>query len=200
MRYANGRKESTRQAIIEAAGRRLKLDGVDGSGVTTLMNDAGLTNGAFYAHFSSKDELIASAIADQLAQQRATLRSVADDRDGVEAFVRRYLSAEHRDDRSNGCPSAALLNEVARCSDTVRAAYSSGVTAIIDDIAVVLDPDNRAPADGRTWNLIVSLIGTLQMARAIVDPYLSDAILQYGIDHAISLLGAITRVSHHDEE
>ena len=187
-RYGHDRKESTRHAIVAAAGRRLKLDGIDGSGVTTLMKDAGLTNGAFYAHFSSKDELVATAIADQLARQRATLRAVATDRDGVEAFVRFYLSAEHRDDRGEGCPSAALLDEVARCSVTARAAYSAGVTAIIDDIATVLDPDNPASADGRTWTLIVSLIGTLQMARAILDPQLSDAVLEHGIIHAMTLI------------
>ena len=79
-RYGHDRKESTRHAIVAAAGRRLKLDGIDGSGVTTLMKDAGLTNGAFYAHFSSKDELVATAIADQLARQRTTLRAVATDR------------------------------------------------------------------------------------------------------------------------
>ena len=152
------------------------------------MKDAGLTNGALYAHFSSKDELVATAIADQLARQRATLRAVATDRDGVEAFVRFYLSAEHRDDRSEGCPSAALLSEVARCSVIARAAYSAGVTAIIDDIASVLDPDNPASVDGRTWTLIVSLIGTLQMARAILDPDLSDAVLDHGIIHAMTLI------------
>ena len=187
-RYGRDRKVSTRRAIVEAAGRRLKLDGIDGSGVTTLMHDAGLTNGAFYTHFSSKDELVTTAIADQLARQRATLRAVATDRDGVEAFVRFYLSAAHRDDRSEGCPSAALLDEVARCSVTARAVYSAGVTAIIDDIAAVLDPNNPTCANGRAWVLIVSLIGTLQMARAVLDPGLSDAVLEHGIVHAMTLI------------
>ena len=119
-RYGRDHKQSTRRTIVEASGRRFKLDGIDGSGVATLMKDAGLTNGAFYAHFSSKDELVATTIADQLAQQRATLRAVAVDRDGVEAFVRFYLSPEQRDDRGGGCPSAALLDEIARCSDAAR--------------------------------------------------------------------------------
>ena len=54
-RYGTEHKQATRQRIIETAGRRLKRDGIDGSGVATLMADAGLTNGAFYAHFPSKD-------------------------------------------------------------------------------------------------------------------------------------------------
>ena len=96
-RYGKDHKATTRRAIVEASGRRFKLDGIDGSGVATLMKDAGLTNGAFYAHFASKDELVAATIADQLASQRNTLRTVATDRAGVAAFVRSYLSPAQRD-------------------------------------------------------------------------------------------------------
>ena len=65
-RYGKEHKELSRRRIIEAAGERLKRDGIDGSGVSGLMADAGLTNGAFYNHFASKDDLVATAIADQL--------------------------------------------------------------------------------------------------------------------------------------
>ena len=188
-RYARDHKATTRRAIVEASGRRFKLDGIDGAGVATLMKDAGLTNGAFYAHFSSKDDLVAATIADQLALQRATLQAVAVDRVGVEAFVRSYLSPEQRDVRGNGCPSAALLDEVARCSAATRAAYTAGLIAMVDDIAAVLAPDNPASAQRRTWSTVVLLIGTVQMARALDDPNLSDAVLEHGIDSALRLLG-----------
>ena len=69
-RYGKDHKATTRRAIVEASGRRFKLDGIDGSGVATLMKDAGLTNGAVYAHFGSKDELVAATIADQLASHQ----------------------------------------------------------------------------------------------------------------------------------
>ena len=69
-RYGKEHKEATRRRIIEAAGRRFKRDGIDGSGIATLMADAGLTNGAFYAHFDSKDDLVATTVADQLREQR----------------------------------------------------------------------------------------------------------------------------------
>ena len=93
MRYGKEHKQATRRRIIETAGRRLKRDGIDGSGVATLMADAGLTNGAFYAHFASKDDLVATAVADQLREQRESLSAVAPGRAGVEQFVREYLSA-----------------------------------------------------------------------------------------------------------
>jgi AcrR family transcriptional regulator len=188
-RYGRDHKATTRRAIVEASGRRFKLDGIDGSGVATLMKDAGLTNGAFYAHFSSKDELVAATIAEQLERQRATLQAVAVDRQGVASFVRSYLSAEQRDDRGDGCPSAALLDEIARSSDATRAAYTAGLVAMVDDIVSVLAPENPASAQRRTWSTVVLLIGAMQMARALDDPHQSDAVLEHGIDSAMRLLG-----------
>src|SRR3954449_5245200 len=73
MRYGKDQKQATRQRILQAAGRRFKQDGIDGSGVATLMSDAGLTNGAFYAHFASKEDLVANVLADQLRAQRQSL-------------------------------------------------------------------------------------------------------------------------------
>ena len=78
------------------------------------MADAGLTNGAFYGHFSSKEDLVANVLADQLRAQRKSFDDQPSDRAGLEAFVRAYLSPEHRDQLAGGCPSAALLDEIAR--------------------------------------------------------------------------------------
>ncbi len=187
-RYTKDHKASTRRAILEASGRRLKLDGIDGSGVATLMKDAGLTNGAFYAHFASKDDLVANTIADQLDTQRASLQAVVVDRAGVEAFIRAYLSSTMRDDRAGGCPSAALLDEIARASDATRAAYTAGLVAMVDDVSAMLEPDDPASAVPRTWSIMVLLIGALQMARALDDPSRSEAVLDYAIDSALRLL------------
>ena len=70
-RYGKEHKQATRRRIVETAGRRLKRDGIEGSGIATLMADAGLTNGAFYNHFASKDDLVAAAVTDQLRDQSA---------------------------------------------------------------------------------------------------------------------------------
>ena len=97
MRYPKDQKQATRQRILEAAGRRFKQDGIDGAGIAAVMSDAGLTNGAFYAHFASKEDLVAAAVAGQLREQRESLSAVAPGRAGVEQYVRAYLSAGHRD-------------------------------------------------------------------------------------------------------
>src|SRR3954462_6818797 len=112
MRYAKDHKQATRRRILDAAGPPLKEDGVDGAGVAAVMSDAGLTNGAFYAHFSSKEDRLAKVFADQLGSPGAAFAAQPSDRAGLETFIRAYLSPEHRDDCGEGCPSAALLDEI----------------------------------------------------------------------------------------
>src|SRR3954447_22259161 len=124
MRYPKDQKQATRRRILEAAGRRFKQDGIDGAGVAAVMSDAGLTNGAFYAHFESKEDLVAHVLADQLRSQRQSLDSEPSDRAGLEAFIRAYLSPQHRDQSADGCPSAALLDEIARRPATTRQAFT----------------------------------------------------------------------------
>ncbi|WP_406281149.1 TetR/AcrR family transcriptional regulator [Nocardia sp. NBC_00881] len=188
MRYGSEHKEATRRRIVEAAGRRFKQDGIDGSGVATLMKDAGLTNGAFYAHFASKEDLVANALADQLSDQRARVDAQVRDRAGLEQFVRAYLSAEHRDSREEGCPSAALLDEIGRCADATRRAYTTGVLAIIDDMAALLSPDNPGSARMQVLSVFAMMAGTLQLSRALADRQLADNVLDQGVRNALALL------------
>src|SRR5437762_398299 len=145
-RYSKDHKQETRRRIVEAAGRRFKQDGIDGAGVAALMSDAGLTNGAFYAHFASKEDLVANVLADQLSAQRQSLDSQPSDRAGLEAFVRSYLSPEHRDQCADGCPSAALLDEIARRPDATKRVFTAELTRSMDDIASRIDPTDAEAA------------------------------------------------------
>ena len=183
-RYGKDHKQATRRRIVEAAGRRLKRDGIDGSGVATLMADAGLTNGAFYAHFDSKEDLVASTVTDQLREQRERYSTQS-----LEEIVRGYLSPQHRDDTTGGCPSAALLDEIARSSDAVKRAYTDGQLAIINDAAARLAPDDPQSARVKTLSVFALMVGTLQLSRALADQTLADEVLEHGIQNALALLG-----------
>jgi TetR/AcrR family transcriptional repressor of nem operon len=190
VRYGKEHKQATRRRIIQTAGRRFKRDGIDGSGIATLMADAGLTNGAFYAHFASKQDLVATAVADQLHQQRTSVSAQTPDRAALEQYVRAYLSVQHRDNPDDGCPSAALLDEIGRCTDATKQAYTDGLLAVIDEIAAHLAPDDPPSARAKTLSVFALMVGTLQLSRALADRQLADEVLQQGIHNALTLLDA----------
>jgi AcrR family transcriptional regulator len=187
-RYGKEHKQVTRRRIIDTAGRRFKRDGIDGSGIATLMADAGLTNGAFYAHFASKEDLVATALAEQLRDQAASFSALAPGRTGVDQYVREYLSVQHRDNPDDGCPSAALLDEIGRCTDATKRSYTDGVLAMIDDVAARLAPDDPPSARVKTLSVFAMMVGTLQLSRALADRHLADAVLSQGIHNALALL------------
>ena len=191
MRYGKDQKQATRQRIVETAGRRFKRDGIDGAGVATLMADAGLTNGAFYGHFASKDSLVALAIADQLHTLNANIVVQAEPgRAGLEQIVRWYLSAHHRDNPGDGCPNAALLDEIGRCADATRQAYTDGVLVVIDGIAARMAPHDPPSARVKALSLLGLMAGTLQLSRALTYRQLADELLEQGIRNALALLDA----------
>jgi AcrR family transcriptional regulator len=189
-RYHPDHKEATRRRMIDVSARRFKRDGIDGSGISTLVADAGLTNGAFYGHFASKDDLIATVVGDQIDAQVRLVESLPPGLDSVETFVREYLSPTHRDDPGNGCPSAALLDEITRQDRTTREAYTRGAKAMIAAIARLLDAKDDERARDCAIGLYTLLVSSLQLARAVTDQDLSDQILTTAYRNAMALIGS----------
>lgn len=194
-RYAPEHKDATRRRMIETSSRRFKRDGFDRAGISALVADAGLTNGAFYGHFASKDDLIATVVSEQLAAQVARVEALPLGLASVEAFVADYLSPEHRDDPGNGCPSAALLDEIARQDLATREAYTDGARALIDAIAGHLAVVDSVGARERAIGLFTLLVASLQLARAVTDPKLSDQILASAYQNAIRIADNSTPLS-----
>ena len=191
-RYAPEHKDATRRRMIETSGRRFKRDGFDGAGISTLVSDAGLTNGAFYGHFESKGDLIATVVAEEMAAQVKRIEALPVGLASVESFVRAYLSPEHRDDPGSGCPSAALLDEIARQDLSTRQAYTDGARALIAAITRLLTAGESVDAQERSIGLYTLLVSSLQLARAVTDPDLSDQILASAYQNAMRIAGDST--------
>jgi AcrR family transcriptional regulator len=189
MRYEKGRKDTSRRKIMDVAVERFRKDGIAGSGLATIMKDAGLTNGAFYPHFPSKADLVRETISDALSTQAVWLRQVLDE-GGLTHLTDLYLSPGHRDDPGQGCASAALLPELARQPVETRGMYAEQSRALVRLLADALPTDMEAKEDV-ACAIFATLIGTLQLARA-VDKDMSERILQAGKD-AIGVLAAGAR-------
>ena len=164
------RKQLTHDRILDTAAGVLRHAGFDGVGVADIMKRAGLTHGGFYAHFASRDALLAEALEragqDSQARLRRSLEKGEEkDGDRFRALVESYLSERHLKSPESGCPVAALASEIPRQSEAVRAAGAARVEALVASVEKTLPPGRTEDAP-----LIASqLIGALQMARALGD-------------------------------
>lgn len=186
MRYDKGRREATRERILEVATTNFKTHGLEGSGIKTIMSDAGLTNGAFYSHFVSKDALIRESMEQAMESQQGELLGLAE-RSGLEGVLRTYLSTVHRDDAGSGCPSAALLPEVARHPEEIRDSYTRHFRSFVDCIAEYLPGENMAKKASTARALFGLALGSLQLARAVSDEKLSREILDGAVQAGLHL-------------
>ncbi|UNK47997.1 TetR/AcrR family transcriptional regulator [Lysobacter sp. S4-A87] len=180
MRYDPDHKIQTRQRVLRVAARAIRSEGPARVGVAGVMREAGLTHGGFYAHFQSKDELVAAAITqmfeDSGAQWRQSLEGRGD-ADGLASCLRVYLSAEHRDAPGNGCPMAALASELPRLDAAAREAYSRGSRQLTESLAGLLARLGHDDAHALASSVLAELIGTLAMARCESNRARSDALL-----------------------
>lgn len=191
MRFDKGHKEQTRRRIVEIAAQRFRKEGVAAVGIAGLMADAGLTHGGFYAHFPSKEDLVRAALGEAAAQTEARRSKVLEQTEPgaarAEALIRNYLRPAHRDTPELGCAAAALIAEIARHEPETRAAFTEKLNGMLAQFETSLPPE--LPPDTRrrrTIGIFATLLGALQMARAVDDPALSDAILDSGIEAALA--------------
>jgi AcrR family transcriptional regulator len=188
VRYEKGHKDATRKRIVKAAAKRFRKEGVGSVGVAGLMADAGLTHGGFYAHFGSKEELFREAVGNALDETLARLtRFAKGDPGGLEAMVRDYLDAWQIEKPERGCAAASLVAEIARSSRPTRIAFEKKLEGFVELIAQQLSESDRDVRRRRAVAIFGSLIGTLQLARAVADKRLSDQIRQSGIDAVMCL-------------
>jgi AcrR family transcriptional regulator len=185
MRYEKGRKDASRQKIMEVASERFRSNGIAATGLATIMSDAGMTNGAFYPHFQSKADLVRETIAAATdAQSDKIRRFIAEG--GLETAIATYLSPGHRDDPGQGCPLAALLPELARQPFETRRVYADNFASMLGELASALPPET-SDREGVALGIYATLIGSLQLARAVEGTDLSDRILAAGRDAARAL-------------
>jgi len=179
MPSAPTRKELTHERIVETAARAIRRGGFRGVGVADIMKEAGLTHGGFYAHFPSRDALLAEALEhagrdghDRMARALAAPRAAG--RSALRALVEGYLSEAHLRAAESGCPVAALVSEMPRQSPAVRKAAAQRVRGLLALVEGALPED--APKDSAIA-IAGQLVGALQLARAVGDNAEGKALL-----------------------
>ncbi len=190
MRFEKGHKAETRRHILDVASKRFREDGISASGIAGIMGEAGLTNGAFYPHFKSKEELVREALSSAIGERQHRVEESLKAGRELEGVIRTYLSREHLKSPACGCPSAALLPEVARQPTPTRRAYEEGINSYLAVLAPLIPDADAAVADRRATAIFALMVGTLQYARAVTDAANAEQILESGVEAALLLARA----------
>jgi TetR/AcrR family transcriptional repressor of nem operon len=189
MRYEKGRKETTRQHIVDVASRRFREGGVAAVGIAGIMSDAGLTNGAFYVHFDSKEDLVRAVFTDALERRDRGLQGNLERNESLKETIRDYLSVRHRDHAGSGCPTAAMVAEIARHPEETQDVFTTSVERIVLLIADRLRNGSMAERRRKAIAIYGMMVGSLQMARAVNNTKLSGEILENALEGALALAG-----------
>jgi TetR/AcrR family transcriptional repressor of nem operon len=185
-RTAPNRKEATHDRIVEAASRAIRRSGYGGTSVPDIMRSAGLTHGGFYAHFDSREAMLAEAADRAGAESLATLARVAataPPQRALQKMLEFYLSKEHVENAEIGCPAAALGSEMPRQAPEVRRAATSRIKEMIDLIARQSPDWGQPGAHERALVTVSTMLGALLLARAVDDPRFSDAVREAALKH-----------------
>jgi len=189
MGHSRQDKAASHDRIVRIAAGRFREAGVGALSVAELMQEAGLTHGGFYRHFGSRDDLVAEALEEALAQSRATVAAAREAGADYAAIVAEYLSPAHRDAPGLGCAVAALAGEAGRLQDRPREAFTRHVEASAETFLALLRAKNPAATRADALLAISALAGAVALARAVSDPALSDEILQGIGEKLVALAG-----------
>lgn len=178
-------KQESHERIVCAAARAIRRSGYHGTGVADIMKDAGLTHGAFYAHFSSREAMLAEAADRAGAEANAIAASViasASRGQALRAMMHAYLSDEHCANIETGCPVAALGSETPRQAPEVRRAATNRLKEMIDLVARQSPDWGQPAAHERAMLTVAAMVGSLMLARAVDDPALSASLRRAVLD------------------
>jgi len=196
MRVSRIQAEENRQAVLNEASRLFRKHGFDGIGLKDLMASAGLTQGAFYKQFASKEDLAAQASGRAIERARRRWSAAAEARpdDPMAAVVAFYLSMDHRAERMDGCPIVALGSDAARQAVDVKASFEAGIRDYLGMVGAWMGgTDGEADADAsrpKVMAMLATMVGAMVLARAVNDEDLSKEFLEAAAESVLAASAA----------
>ena len=179
-------KDATHDRIVDAAARAIRRSGYSGTGVADIMKSAGLTHGGFYAHFPSRDAMLAEA-ADRAGSDAVVLMervaAAVPPQQALQAMMQAYLSEDHVNSIETGCATAALGSEMPRQAPEVRRAATRRIKEMIDLVARHSSDWGQPGAHAHALAAVSTMVGALVLARAVDDAQLSDALREAALKH-----------------
>ena len=178
--------------MINVASRLFRERGFDGIGLKDLMKGAGLTQGAFYKQFASKDDLAAQASrrAMESATHRWSAATAANPEDPLGAVIAFYLSMDHRGEKMDGCPVVALGSDAARQGADVKASFEAGIKEHLEILGRFIAETDGEEAGGKAMAILSTMVGAVMLSRVVNDPDLAQAFLDAATDQVREAVAA----------
>ncbi len=192
MSQISDKKAQTRRRVLNEAAAAIRAVGPEGIGVATLMAKAGLTHGGFYAHFKSKDDLVAQAISQMFEDSYELFlkrTANAEPKEALVNYINMYVSARHRDDPERGCPLPSLSGDLARMPVAARERFAAGLQRLTGAIGGLLGKLGHASPDRLADSVVAEMVGAVALSRAISDGAASNRILERSREAIKSRLG-----------
>lgn len=188
MRVSRVQAAKNRQAVIDVASHLFREHGFDGIGLKGLMEGAGLTQGAFYKQFESKDDLAAQASkqAFESARQRWLEAAAAKPEDPLRAVIAFYLSLGHREEKSDLCPVVALGADAARQSPDVKASFEAGIKEHLEMVSPWIHEGGGDAAKSKAMAILATMVGAVVLARAVNNEQLSKRFLDAAAESVLA--------------
>ncbi|MGH9807043.1 MAG: TetR family transcriptional regulator [Terriglobia bacterium] len=185
MRVSRIQAAENRQTVINTASRLFREHGFDGIGLKDLMEGAGLTQGAFYKQFESKEDLAAQASRRALegASERWSAAIAENPDDPLGAVIAFYLSAGHREEKLDGCPVVALGSDAARQGAGVKAAFEEGIKAYLEVLGALLPKTDGEDSNRKAMVVLSTMVGAMTLSRAVNDRDLAQAFQNAAVEH-----------------
>ena len=172
MRYSERHKERTRLRVLGEAAAAIRTKGAERVSVAEVMAGAGLTHGGFYAHFDSKDDLVAQAITHMFDAAHSRFLSLTEGREpaaAIASYVDFYLEASHRLERANGCPVATLSGDLPNLSDRARERFTDGTERWVAALTKLANKLGAKDAEAVAWSAAAEMAGALALSRTVSD-------------------------------
>jgi TetR/AcrR family transcriptional repressor of nem operon len=194
MRISKEKAADNRTALIRAASKLFRERGIDGVGVAEISKEAGLTHGALYAHFRSKEELALEALSYGLDEANSRMySSTMDGMPDLARFLDHYLALETRDDYGSRCAMAASASEIGRQDKAISARFTEGYMVMVRAFErQIAQNDPGGDALDRAMVVVATLIGSLAVARGAAkgNPAVSEQVLAAARRHVDELMRA----------
>jgi TetR/AcrR family transcriptional repressor of nem operon len=180
MRYGPEHKVEIHQKIVKDAARRVRVEGVTGAAVSTVMRDAGLTHGGFYKHFGSKDDLLMESLSEAFREMADRLVQVGEQSQAGtawKAIVKTYLSSEHCDHTECGCPLAALGPELARVDTAMKPRIAEELVKYKSRMLPFMPGRRTADKERAFFSIFSTMIGAMEIARILPERAMREKVL-----------------------